>query len=516
MNSARQNAITIHGTYWSAPDTVSLCPICVNDAGSVNTCSSCGVTICKGCFDEGALERLKHCPQGCDQASLLDRTAAESSIALGKKMLNSTRFNCVSQGCTWSGGYDELDDHRQSCGSKKKCDFGCGEEHPSETMAEHRQVCVYRPCQEGNLKTNYKTLEEIKAVKRKIEQSSEEELQSKALKIELFDRMMRVYPLAVEAALKDPEPSHLPQMTVTVLNQPCGYECGYIATSCEELSTHYQRCPNKTLYCRHCGEAVQQKKLAGHETSCDQRPINCTFCTVSILQGTMSDHIKTCISYPVNCSLCLNDIARSQLAEHKADECSSRPITCDKCLEPTTPGELSVHKQGCRFTQPICLSAKTRNPITLLPQPDSIGPFYLQRDSDDSTIYMAFPLEKLFNVSNCNTIFPEKMKCRYAGKPAEMSEYSSDYREVWQLHLNQKCTSRYESNEVIETYFDLLDENQNELAYFKMHYHGNKKVYVNYPSNEGKADLDFATVRVLLQNQSPESAIGLIRIRKAS
>ncbi|WP_155158221.1 zf-TRAF domain-containing protein, partial [Sansalvadorimonas verongulae] len=129
---------------------------------------------------------------------------------------------------------------------------------------------------------------------------------------ELADRLIRLYPLVLDAALKEtPESGLTAPAATTTSNMPCHYQCGFIANSHKEFSSHFSECPYQPISCRHCSKTVQRKDIIDHEEECNLRPVNCTFCDEDMLLESMAEHFEYCDGYPVNCTLCHNAVPRS-------------------------------------------------------------------------------------------------------------------------------------------------------------------------------------------------------------
>ncbi|WP_408014704.1 RING finger protein, partial [Sansalvadorimonas verongulae] len=137
--------VSIKGTSWLAPKAVTECTVCYDDVSSVAVCEG-GHKICKACF-ENHFDRLNDCPE-C-RTKLTDRGTARFTVKAGLLTLNNTNFRCLSKQCKWSGGYNDLDDHRLSCSDEPvNCDYDCGETLPRRELTPHKQQCRKRPYRE--------------------------------------------------------------------------------------------------------------------------------------------------------------------------------------------------------------------------------------------------------------------------------------------------------------------------------------------------------------------------------
>ena len=522
LSQINKSTVCIDGTDWYAPDTVNQCAICTDDAASVLICEG-GHSLCASCF-KSKFKELQGICLHCREA-LFKRSTAGRTRKAGLLALNNTRFECMTHGCGWSGGYDQLDNHRQSCGKTVPCDFGCGEKYSPENMEKHKQECLDRPCQlVGNLKTTYRRFKEITAIAGDIAQATGKQPLPKKQKRKLYRRMIKIFPLIVRA-LNDPEPSSQPVEAATTASFPCGYQCGFLATSHRELATHYPDCPEKPVDCHYCPLQVSRKMLIGHEESCDQRLIDCVHCDATLPQGSMADHFSTCINYPVNCSFCHNDFARSQLAEHQTSSCPGRTITCDRCLENTIASELQTHKDSCRFMQNIILPASGRNPgAVLVPQPDARGPFYQEDgpEADTSTIYMAIQVESFLQYLKKGAIgtpispilqSSNMMSCFYVDQPSMVTTKKLLSVYDWGIWLHQPQSTR--NPKYLWTYVDLLDTKNRTIANLEQfcHPYGSEgAVKINGTISTALACLTRESSKKVLGHQFPSNLI-LVRFR---
>ncbi|MTI14985.1 hypothetical protein E1189_18460 [Sansalvadorimonas verongulae] len=424
--------------------------------------------------------------------------------------LNNSRFNCMSKECGWSGGYHELDEHTLSCSKKPvDCDYGCGTSVPEPKLEAHKQQCRKRPYREGNLAADYETVMEAKQLETECLEAAGHQSTPQS-KQELADRLIRLYPLVLKAALKGAsEANQAMSIATTTSSVPCSYQCGFMANTPKELHSHYTECAYRPFPCRHCTSVVPRRDLLDHEEKCEQRPISCFYCTSYIFQGSTAQHFLDCIGYPVNCVLCNHYLARSKLLEHQATACPQRPVNCDRCFEATTAVELDTHKQGCLFMQKIILPVSSANAaVTLVPQPNATGPVYQPEgcQGDSSVIYLALSHEKFQRFMHCqkediyddilsNPLFISKdyIKCRYAESPSTISPLFRSYYEAWGLKVVQPIDTR--KHRFVWTNMDILDTQNQKIAHLMQvqpapDSEGGVKICVNAPhANNAEAIL---------------------------
>ncbi|MTI14201.1 hypothetical protein [Sansalvadorimonas verongulae] len=477
QSQIHHSTVSINDTLWGVPKAVSGCTVCKNDAASVIICEE-GHKICATCFEED-FDKLSTCPE-C-RAKLADRDIARYTKKGGLLTLNNTRFYCMSEKCGWSGGYNELEAHKKLCSQKLlDCDYGCGERTSGQELDRHKQQCRKRPYKEGNLAADYETVMEAKRLRDEC-LKVEGDPSTTQSNPELTGRLVRLYPLVLNAALKEGSKASQPT-SLSVTNIPCHSPCGFIASNLSELSSHFSDCPYISLPCRHCTLLVERRDLSDHEERCDRRPVSCTYCESSLLQGEMTQHFQDCISYPVNCVLCNNDLARSTLKEHQATACPQRSVECDRCFEATTAAELDTHKQGCQFMQKIILPASSANAaVTLVPQPNSTGPVYQPEDcsGDSSVIYLALPHKKFQDVmrrkkrdgdERANTSFFHsryEITCTYAESPSNITSFVN-YHNIWRLGIEQPDETR--KHRFVWTNMDVLDTQNQKVAHLVQYY----------------------------------------------
>ncbi len=448
MQPPKPNTVSINGTYWAAPETVKQCPLCLDDAGSVTICEVGDAALCSPCFNS-KFNALKKCPT-CRKA-LPERAIAAFTRRAGILLLNNTQFRCTTGGCDWTGGYKSLGEHAESCMSQKMdCDYDCGKELPRGKMEAHRRECRKRPYTEGNLETDFETLSEVKKLKTMCLEAKK--TKTKTETSAFLDRLIKVFPLVTDAALKESSPSTLSGSSANAtVNISCKYQCGFIANTLRDLASHFSVCPRQPLDCRHCSKSEYRKNLSSHEEGCNLRPISCTHCDMSVQQGSMVQHFESCISYPLTCNLCHNNIARSRLKKHKASECQQRHVdNCMRCFGTIKAVQLGTHKLYCQFMKEIVLPASSTNAaVTLAPQQDAVGPFYQPKycPNDSSTIYLALPIEQFIrylaskrtDVSEEPTFPPfeskSRLRCQYAGSKSIVSVGSCD--EGWKIEIIQ-------------------------------------------------------------------------------
>ncbi|MTI11953.1 hypothetical protein E1189_02600 [Sansalvadorimonas verongulae] len=300
--------ISINGTRWGVPDTVTECPICQDNAASVIICKR-GHKICVPCFDS-QFDRLENCLV-C-RKELGDRKTAQFTREGGLLTLRNAHFNCMNKGCGWSGGYHELDKHNLFCSKKPvDCDYGCGTSVPKSELETHKQQCRKRPYREGNLAADYETVMEARQLKTECLEAAGHQLTAKS-KQELADRLIRLYPLVHYAALKEVSEANQAMSAGTIKRNPLfSHQCGFITSDPEEFFSHFFDCANKPLSCRHCTSLVPRRDLFDHEAKCEQRPLNCLYCDSFVPQESMMQHFLDC--YPVDCESCNNDPNRSEL-----------------------------------------------------------------------------------------------------------------------------------------------------------------------------------------------------------
>ncbi|WP_133060470.1 hypothetical protein [Parendozoicomonas haliclonae] len=402
--------------------------------------------------------------------------------------MEKTTFSCLTKNCQWEGSFKQLEIHKKLCQeTKENCSFGCGEEFPRFQMDHHQKECRKRPCKEGNLEADCETISEVKQLTDKCLDALKKPSSERALDKHFYDRLITLFPLVTKAALKQHEPTTQP--AGAAFQRECEYQCGFIAGTLQELSSH--DCPNIPLQCRHCNKCFPAKEINAHKQKCDERMVSCKACGVDTKQGLLTLHYQTCIMLPVECTQCLRSVPQKELAKHQHLECLSRSVNCERCFKSVVFSKLEEHKQNCWLTKPITLREGKPDSILLTPQPDTIGPFY-QNGNNSSTIYMVTTHEQLKPLFKLNrqSVFSEEMDmiCIYHGKPATIKEsyYTSDTLN-WIIHLSQTTPEK-----VICSRADVLDADLNIICSFHpYHYPKLSDIMVNSDdANRSKAALD--------------------------
>ncbi len=484
---AAKNQICVKSSLWTVPNSVNQCPICLEDAGSVTICSQGDATLCSTCFDS-QFEKLLSCPS-C-RTALPDRHTAAFSHKSKLIALNNSDFGCTADGCDWKGGYNLLDEHMKSCKPQEiDCKFDCGEKLPRGKMKNHKLECRKRPYKEGNLETNFETALEAKKLKTECLEFLTDKPLTQSEKNSLLDRLCRVYPCVIDAALTETSSSGVSgSATDAAANLRCQYQCGLIATTQKEFVSHFSVCPLRPVMCRHCSQSEQSKNLIAHEKGCKQRLVSCNFCDSSIYQGDITPHLEYCFNYPIDCNLCHNNIIRSQLKTHLKSACLQRSVTCNRCFDTTTAAQLDAHEQGCRFLQEIILPASSTNTaVTLVPQPGAIGSFYQPKDcsGDTSTIYLALSSQEFIayltrmkndvvDETHQHPPFDSKdtLRCQYAGSPSTI--YTGKgyypihagmgrYRSLWSINIYQSPKTR-KHHDGVWTSMEILNAHNQKIA----------------------------------------------------
>ncbi|WP_133060469.1 hypothetical protein [Parendozoicomonas haliclonae] len=423
--------------------------------------------------------------------------------------MEKTTFSCLTKHCSWEGSFDQLDAHKQTClETKEPCSFGCGEDIPRFQLDDHQTVCRKRPYKEGCLDASYETISEIKQLRSECQNALEGTSLERESEKHLYQRLITLFPLIVDAALGEHEP--VTQPAGATPQTVCTYQCGFIATSFQELSLH--NCPNVPLQCRHCKDHFLTKEIGVHEPKCDERIISCEFCGDNTKQGLLALHFKSCIKQPINCIQCQRPVPLRELEQHQESLCPSRAANCERCFTPVVFSGLERHIQNCWLTKPITLREGQPRPVILTPQPRSVGPFY-QHGNSSSTIYMVTTHEQLKPLFKLNgrPVFPADMvlKCAYDGEPATIQEsYATPSNELnWTLYLRH-CTPE----KVIPSRIDILDSDFNVICSFHPYnYPKLSDIMINsIDLNQGTAALDVNSI-LRLQRWSHPNPLRIIR-----
>jgi len=275
-----------------------LCPICKDVVESPKQCKN-GHVYCYVCIITW-LDQSKTCP--VDKQSLCEDKLYDCLMA--KHWVGDLLVKCENMGCTWTGPYKTVENHDNTCGLRliecsdcKKTDILRKDIDSHKTdECPHRIVecvlgCDKMDLQFRNIETHYIT--------------------------ECVNRMI---------------------------------QCNYCNNEFMHKEEHDEKCLQKPINCKHCGDRMLRFYLADHEEECVLRQIACEDCDDVVVYNQLLDHFDVCRNRYLQCPDC--SWSGKRYPSHKPI-CRGPLTKCTKCDDTYYLNKYDEHSLGMRHMAKI-------------------------------------------------------------------------------------------------------------------------------------------------------------------